>query len=262
MAFDFPASPTVDQVFGSYKWDGEKWVSAAGAGSGGASVLVSATPPAGAPDNALWWESDTGLTFIRYNDGNSTAWVAIGGDGGAPLASPAFTGNPTAPTPPLGDNDTSIATTAFVNAAVGLGLFLADRNDANQTGLTANAWNKVLFTNEVKDLNSWFDNALSRFTPLLAGTYQFALVINVSTAATTGQTPQAALWKNGALARSGTYMGSTPGPGAGFISTVSAPIPMNGTTDYVEPYVAMPPGITTVNGNSNACYFYGYRVGA
>jgi hypothetical protein len=35
----------------------------------------------------------------------------------APLASPAFTGNPTAPTPSPGDNDTSIATTAFVTAA-------------------------------------------------------------------------------------------------------------------------------------------------
>src|SRR3954468_6424347 len=36
--------------------------------------------------------------------------------GYAPLASPAFTGNPTAPTPAPGDNDTSIATTAFVTA--------------------------------------------------------------------------------------------------------------------------------------------------
>jgi hypothetical protein len=33
----------------------------------------------------------------------------------APLASPALTGNPTAPNPAAGDNDTSIATTAFVN---------------------------------------------------------------------------------------------------------------------------------------------------
>lgn len=39
----------------------------------------------------------------------------------APLASPAFTGNPTAPTPTAGDNDTSIATTAFVTAAVAAG---------------------------------------------------------------------------------------------------------------------------------------------
>jgi hypothetical protein len=35
----------------------------------------------------------------------------------APLASPVFTGNPTAPTPAANDNDTSIATTAFVTAA-------------------------------------------------------------------------------------------------------------------------------------------------
>ena len=37
----------------------------------------------------------------------------------APLASPALTGNPTAPTAPQFDNDTSIATTAFVQRAAG-----------------------------------------------------------------------------------------------------------------------------------------------
>lgn len=36
--------------------------------------------------------------------------------GAAPLAGPALTGNPTAPTPATGDNDTSIATTAYVKA--------------------------------------------------------------------------------------------------------------------------------------------------
>lgn len=36
----------------------------------------------------------------------------------ANLASPTFTGDPKAPTPTVGDNDTSIATTAFVTAAV------------------------------------------------------------------------------------------------------------------------------------------------
>ena len=37
-------------------------------------------------------------------------------DGAAPLDSPALTGNPTAPTPAASDNDTSIATTAYVKA--------------------------------------------------------------------------------------------------------------------------------------------------
>ena len=45
----------------------------------------------------------------------STDWTTFNNK--APLASPAFTGNPTAPTPSFGDNDTSIATTAFVQAA-------------------------------------------------------------------------------------------------------------------------------------------------
>lgn len=38
----------------------------------------------------------------------------------APLASPALTGNPTAPTPTSGDNDTSIATTAFVTNSLAI----------------------------------------------------------------------------------------------------------------------------------------------
>jgi hypothetical protein len=36
----------------------------------------------------------------------------------APIASPTFTGDPKAPTPAPGDNDTSVATTAFVGAAI------------------------------------------------------------------------------------------------------------------------------------------------
>lgn len=40
-------------------------------------------------------------------------------NGLARLASPAFSGNPTAPTPPKFDNDTSIATTEFVQRALG-----------------------------------------------------------------------------------------------------------------------------------------------
>lgn len=45
---------------------------------------------------------------------NLTAGLALK----APLASPALTGNPTAPTATVGDNDTSIATTQFVQTAI------------------------------------------------------------------------------------------------------------------------------------------------
>lgn len=60
----------------------------------------------------------------------------------APLASPAFTGNPTAPTPTLGDADTSVATTAFVAqalVAVGAGIPEAP-NDGQTYGRKSLTW--------------------------------------------------------------------------------------------------------------------------
>jgi hypothetical protein len=60
----------------------------AGGGAGGGNpVYVGDTPPVSPPDRAMWFESDTGLTYFRYNDGNSSQWVAIGGGGGVEPAS-------------------------------------------------------------------------------------------------------------------------------------------------------------------------------
>jgi len=61
----------------------------------------------------------------------------------APLASPVFTGNPTAPTPTLGDNDTSIATTAFVAATLSAaqgGTVLEAPNDGQTYARRSLAW--------------------------------------------------------------------------------------------------------------------------
>lgn len=38
-------------------------------------LYVQSAPPTGAPDNALWWDSDVGKLYVRYNDGTSTQWV-------------------------------------------------------------------------------------------------------------------------------------------------------------------------------------------
>lgn len=59
----------------------------------------------------------------------------------APLASPTFTGNPTAPTPAAEDADTSIATTAFVRAAMalfGLGGYSKNPGAFDANAITAN----------------------------------------------------------------------------------------------------------------------------
>jgi hypothetical protein len=54
---------------------------------------------------------------------------------GAPINSPIFTGDPRAPTPTAGDNDTSIATTAFVNLAVaGVAIANGDKGDITVSG--------------------------------------------------------------------------------------------------------------------------------
>jgi hypothetical protein len=54
------------------------WAVVTGGGGGGATILVSDTAPIGAADNTLWYESDTGVQYIRYNDGDSAQWVMAG----------------------------------------------------------------------------------------------------------------------------------------------------------------------------------------
>ena len=62
---------------------------------------------------------ETDTNFYKIGDG-ATAWTSLGysslPSGTAPLASPALTGTPTAPTAAAGTNTTQIATTAFVEA--------------------------------------------------------------------------------------------------------------------------------------------------
>jgi hypothetical protein len=65
-------------------------------------------------DLAMLFPTDTPAAgeALGWSAAFSTLWTAF-----AALASPVFTGDPKAPTPSPGDNDTSIATTAFVTAA-------------------------------------------------------------------------------------------------------------------------------------------------
>jgi hypothetical protein len=62
------------------------------------------------------------LYYGKGNNGSgvATSIISIAGPGlFAPIASPVFTGDPKAPTPATADNDTSIATTAYVKANLG-----------------------------------------------------------------------------------------------------------------------------------------------
>lgn len=62
----------------------------------------------------------------------------------APLNSPGLTGTPTAPTPALGDNDTSIPTTSFVQSTVNGRLSKSVAGSANVTLTTVEAGYAIL----------------------------------------------------------------------------------------------------------------------
>jgi hypothetical protein len=122
----FPSTPTIGQQYTqdgrTWQWDGVAW-----------EVLALAGPGVAAGGTAGQY-----LVKVDSTDYN-TNWATLDLSPYAPLASPAFTGNPTAPTAALGDNDTSLATTAFVQQELLSGTANARNLEVyvrNQTGST------------------------------------------------------------------------------------------------------------------------------
>jgi Chaperone of endosialidase len=76
-------------------------------------AFVAAAIAAAGQSGVVTFNGRAGAVTLLAND--------IQAAGGAIVASPAFTGSPTAPTPPPGDNSLRIATTAFVAAAIAAG---------------------------------------------------------------------------------------------------------------------------------------------
>lgn len=109
MAYDFPASPTDGQEYTPAGGPTYVWKAANGA------WRFKATAGSTAPSDATPAMDGTAApgTSNLYSRGDH---VHPTDTSRAPLASPTFTGDPKAPTPLTADNDTSIATTAFVKA--------------------------------------------------------------------------------------------------------------------------------------------------
>jgi hypothetical protein len=81
--------------------------------------VIGGTTPAAGTFTTINATTVTATTFVGAFTGTATNSLALGGIAAADyalLASPVFTGNPTAPTPAYGDSDTSIATTAYGQA--------------------------------------------------------------------------------------------------------------------------------------------------
>ena len=141
----------------------------------------------------------------------------------------------------------------------GTGHFSVDRNGTNQTGLTAGVYNLIGFTTERVDALSYFDNVTNfRYQPTIAGWYHICLHISATTAA--NDSPQAAIFKNGAQAALGVYAAGGLTAGGQFDSSVSALVQLNGSSDFIDGRVYLPTGVTTLLGLAAITFMYGYRV--
>jgi len=87
----------------------------------------------------------------------------------APIASPALTGNPTAPTPTAGDNDTSIATTAFATTADNLRVLKAGDTMTGQLTLAPTGVAPIL------TLNKFGSGVTSLIEGRMGGTLRWAM---------------------------------------------------------------------------------------
>lgn len=109
MAINFPAEPTVGDVYSynnrSWTWSGEVWTPNRPQYTASRDIVSDV--------DGYLVAATTTSTEIGYVAG-VTSSIQDQLDDKAPLASPTFTGEPTAPTATADQNDTAIATTAFV----------------------------------------------------------------------------------------------------------------------------------------------------
>ena len=112
---------------------------------------------------------------------------------------------------------------------------------------TSNTWTKVALNTEEFDTNNNFDSTTNyRFTPTVAGYYQFNGYIETSGATFV----QTAIYKNGSLFKTTQQTTSAYG------TTIAVVMFMNGSTDYVELY-----GFMTLSSNIlNTSNFSGAMV--
>ena len=174
-------------------------------GGGGGNVSTSGTITVG---QYAKWATVTTIQSV-------TPATVLSDIGAAPLASPTFTGDPKAPTPTTADNDTSVATTAYVknnlatyyNAATSDGRF--QPLDADLTSLAAaSATNAIYYRSAA---NTWATVTMGAGISFTAGTLATGATI------TTGSVTSAML--TGYADASGTVVRGVSLPSQGLTLT-------------------------------------------
>jgi len=81
MAYSFPPSPTVGQIYTSngrsWRWSGVQWTAVAVSSPTSAPVFVSSSPPPYPIQGSLWYDSNNSNLNIWYTDLNGGAWISV-----------------------------------------------------------------------------------------------------------------------------------------------------------------------------------------
>ena len=152
-------------------------------------------------------------------------------------------------------SDVTITVPAVTGTMATIGPAFSAYNSGYQTIATA-TWTKINCDTENFDTNNNF--ASSRFTPTVAGYYQFNATV-LSSSSATGFVG-VSIYKNGSKAWTGSFIpNSLQGPSIQLSGLLSA----NGTTDYFELYFYQNSGSNMTAGTGDSSYgFSGAMVRA
>ena len=193
---------------------------------------------------AVTLNANTSTGFIATSDTSGVLQLQTGGTTAVTISSGQVATFAQAPVLPAA----SIPQAALAANVAGNGpAFSAYRSGAQ--AITATVWTKVAAQVEEFDTNSNYDTSLYRFTPTVAGYYQFNATVEPALA----QAYQyLAFYKNGSEFKRAAAS-NTSGVG----TSVAALIYLNGSTDYIELYTFF--GSTlNMNGDSVVSFFQGF----
>jgi hypothetical protein len=81
MAYSFPPSPTVGQIYTSngrtWKWNGVQWTATVVSTPTSAPVYISVSPPPNPVAGSLWYDSNNSNLNIWYKDLNGGQWISV-----------------------------------------------------------------------------------------------------------------------------------------------------------------------------------------
>ncbi|MBR8096307.1 hypothetical protein KDX13_06235 [Burkholderia cenocepacia] len=195
-------------------------------------------------DNPISVSNSTGLvTFADGITANGTNTIngylstASAASTYAPLASPALTGTPTAPTAAATTGTgTQIATLGAIANNAAYPYFQAQMA-ANQTGVALSTYTKGVFGTVNFDPSGAWSSANNRWTPQKAGKYRVvcAIATQATVSGAAGQIGVASIYKNGTQLLANTQNTYLNAAGTAFEYPANVGlVALNGSTDYIE----------------------------